>query len=449
MKVVIIGGVAGGMSTAFKAIRENPDLDITILEKEDYVSLGACGLPYYAGDVFEDEKRLFARTYEDAKKRNINLLQQHRVYEVDFNKKLVFAEDLSNPKNVEKKTFEYDHLVIATGAKAVPLNIEGIDSTNVYTITKPYIVKQLKEDLKDHKNIAIIGGGFIGVEMAEQLSKYEHLKINLYHSRDKLLNKVYDEKASFAIVNELQEHGVNVIFEERLQDVVAENGRVTEIITTNRRDEVDALILAVGFKPNTEIFTDERLEKIKNGAIVIDRYGRTSIKNVWSVGDCATVPHKFLDKVYIPLATSANKIGRQIGINLSRQPDNLFGPYESLASSSIKVGEMEFSTTGLTEKQAKELGFDYGVTEPVINSKPAYMPGSSPINFKIIYEKETYRILGARVFGKNDAVLRLLPFTTAIHAGLTTKDLGYYDYAYSPPFSLTWEAINTAANSAK
>lgn len=444
MKIVIIGGVAGGMSTAFKAIRENPKLDITVLEQEDYISFGAWGLPYYIGDIFNNiDEHLFSRSLEDAKKQNINLLQKHKVSSVDFDKKQVFARDLNTD---EEKIFEYDQLVIATGAIPFTPDIEGIDSDNVYSITKPYIVKELKENLDKYKNIAIVGGGFIGLEMAEQLANHKDLNINLYHSRDQLLNKVYDRKAGEAGAKELKDLGVNIHFNERLKDILVEDGKVKEIITTNRQDEIDALILAIGFRPNTDIFTDERLEKIDNGAIIIDKYGRTSIEGVWSVGDCATLPHKFLKDAYIPLATSANKIGRQIGINLSKDETDLFGAYESIGSSSVKVGNLEFGTTGLTEEQAQELEFDYAIAESEILNKPPYMPESSKIDFRIIYEKESYRILGARVFGERDAVLRLLPFTTAIHANLTSKDLAYYDYAYSPPFALTWEAVNTATS---
>ena len=392
------------------------------------------------------DKFSFARTLKDAKKRNINLLQKHKVYSVDFDKKQVFARDLDKD---EEKIFNYDKLVISTGAMPFSPDIEGIDSDNVFTITKPYIVKEFKNNLDKYKNIAIVGGGFIGVEVAEQLSKYKHLNINLYHSRDQLLNKVYDDKAGQAVADELKNLGVNVHFSERLKDVIVENGKVKEIITTNRQDKMDALVLATGFQPNTAIFTDENLKKLKNGAIIIDKYGRTSIEDVWSVGDCATVPHKFLKDAYIPLATSANKIGRQIGINLSKDKEDLFGPYESLGSSSVKVGKMEFGTTGLTEAQAKDLAYDYAIAESQISNKPGYMPDSSKIDFRIIYENKSYKILGARVFGERDAVLRLLPFTTAIHAGLTTEDLAYYDYAYSPPFALTWEAVNTAASVAK
>ena len=447
MKRVIIGGIAGGMSTAFKAIRENPQLDITVLEQENYISFGAWGLPYYIGDIFDNmDERLFSRTLEDAKKRNINLLQRHKVYSVDFDKKQVFARDLDKD---EEKIFKYDKLVIATGAVAFSPDIEGVKSNNVYSITKPYIVKELKKNLDKYKNIAIVGGGFIGVETAEQLAKYKNLNINLYHSRDQLLNNVYDKNAGQAVAGELKKLGVNVHFSERLKDLVGEEGKVKEVITTNRQDKVDALILAIGFRPNTGIFTDERLKKLKNGAIIIDKYGRTSIDDVWSVGDCATVPHKFLENPYIPLGTSANKIGRQIGINLSKEEKDLFGPYESIASSSVKVGSLEFATTGLTEAQAKDLGYDYAIAESEVLNKPGYMNDSSKINFRIIYENKSYKILGARVFGERDAVLRLLPFTTAIHANLTTKDLEYYDYAYSPPFALTWEAVNTAASIAK
>ena len=404
-------------------------------------------MPYYIGDIFDDiDKSLFIRNLEDAKEQGINLLQRHRVTEVDFDKKKALARDLDKD---EEKTFEYDQLVIATGATAFIPDIPGIDSDNVYSITKPYIVKDLKKNLDKYTNIAVVGGGFIGVEVAEQLAKQKDLNINVYHSRDQLLNKVYDKKAGERAAKELEELGINLHFSERLEDLVYQDGKVKEILTSNRKDPVDALILAIGFNPNTSIFGDERLEKLKNGAIVIDKYGRTSIPDVWSVGDCATVPHKFLDNPYIPLATSANKIGRQIGINLSREEKDLFGAYESIGSSSVKIGSLEFAITGLTEEQAEELGYDYDIAESQISNKPPYMNNSSKIDFRLIYEKETFKLLGARVFGKRDAVLRLLPFTTAIHAGITTKDLAYYDYAYSPPFALTWEAVNTASSIAK
>lgn len=444
MKIVIIGGVAAGMSAAFKAKRENPKLDITVLEREDYISFGACGLPYYIGDIFDDiEQNMYSRRLEDAQKKDINLLQKHKVTSVNFDKKQVFVNDLSNDID---KILDYDKLVISTGAVPFIPDMEGINSDNVYSITKPYMVKKLKDKLTSYKNIAIIGGGFIGVEVAEQLCKYKHLNVNLYHSRDQLLNKVYDRRAGEVIAEELKNLGVNIHFNERLKDIVVKGGKVKEIITTNRKDEIDALILAVGFRPNTDIFDDERLDKLRNGAIIIDKYGRTSVKDVWSAGDCATVPHKFLKDAYIPLATGANKIGRQIGINLSKNDDKLLALYESIGSSALKVGNLEFGTTGLTEAQAKELEYNYAVSESEVSSKPGYMPKSNKINFKVIYEKESYKVLGARVFGENDAVLRLLPFTTAIHANLTTEDLKYYDYPYSPPFAKTWDAVNVASS---
>lgn len=446
MKILIIGGVAGGMATAFKAKRENPDLDICVLEQEDYISFGACGLPYYTGDVFDEERRLFARRLEDAVKQGIQVLQRHRVDSVDFDKRLVQATDLVEDT---KKTFSYDQLVIATGAQPIQPKISGVDSNHVYSITKPYVANILKEKIYDYENIAIIGGGFIGVEMAEQLSKYLHLNISLFHSRDRLLNRVYDREASKVIEEELKVHRVKIYLNERLRAIESRNGAAHRIVTDQHKILVDAVILATGFRPNTGLFEDPRLDKLDNGAIVIDDYGRTSIKGVWAVGDCATVPHKFLQKAYIPLATSANKIGRQIGTNICRKEADFIPPYQSLSSSSLQVGDLEFATTGLTEDQARDLGYDYEITMTEINNKPGYMPNSRKINFLIIYEKESFKILGARTFGPRDAVLRILPLTTAIHAGITTKDLAYYDFPYSPPFSLTWEAINTAANSAK
>ncbi|MGO1371834.1 MAG: NAD(P)/FAD-dependent oxidoreductase, partial [Senegalia sp. (in: firmicutes)] len=191
---------------------------------------------------------MFTKTIEDARKKGINLLQKHEVKSVDFDEKKVFVEDLENAK---EKVFDYNELVIATGASPFIPDIEGINSENVYTLTKPYIAKDLKENIDNYKNIAIVGGGFIGVEVAEQLSRYDHLNISLYHSRDQLLNGVYDTKAGIAAKDEIEKLGVNIHFSERLEDVVAEDKTVKKIITSNRQDEVDAIILAIGVRPNT------------------------------------------------------------------------------------------------------------------------------------------------------------------------------------------------------
>ncbi len=374
------------------------------------------------------------------------MLVNHRVDSVDFDKKRVFSRDLKTTREV---VVDYDQLVIASGARPLIPKIDGIDAENVYTLTKPYEARRLKEDLNKYKKIAIIGGGFIGVETAEQLARNKNLNISLYHSRDQLLNKIYDSEAGKALEEEFTRLGVKLIFGERLKGLVFEEARVKELVTTNRKDRVDALILGLGFVPNTDIFDDKRLEKTKNGAIVIDKFGRTSIEDVWSVGDCATVPHKFLGNVHIPLGTSANKLGRLVGINLFRDPEDMTSLYESLGSSFIKVGELEFGSTGLNEAQAKSLGLDYKIASSLVRNKPPYMPGSFPINFRVIYEKKSKKLLGARVFGKEDANIRLHAFSVAISAGLTTDFLAYLDFAYSPPFNGVWEAINIAASVAK
>lgn len=405
-------------------------------------------MPYYVGDIVSDiDSSFFSRTPDDARKAGIDLLENHEVLSVDFQKKKLRARDLVGE---EEKVFYYDKLVIATGAKPLIPKLEGVDAKNVYTMTKPYEAKRLKEDLASYKSIAVVGGGFIGVEIAEQLSNYQGLDVTLYHSRDQLLNKIYDSEAGEALGQEMKRLGVNLVFRERLMEIVSQGERVREIITSNRRDRVDALVLGLGFLPNTQIFTDEALEKTKNGAIVIDEYGRTSVEDVWSVGDCATVHHKFLGNVHIPLGTSANKIGRQIGINLFKdKEEDMVGRFQSLGSSFIKVGELEFGSTGLNEEQAKALGLDFEVASIKTRNKPGYMPDSYPLNMKIIYERGSKKILGARVFGKRDANMRLHTLSLAIKVGLTTQELAYVDFAYSPPFNGAWEALNILGSAAK
>ncbi|MDO5725328.1 MAG: CoA-disulfide reductase [Tissierellia bacterium] len=442
MKIIIIGGVAAGMTAAAKAIREDKNADITVIEKEDYISFGACGLPYYIGEYFDDINRLYSASIEEMRERGINILSSHEAIDIDFDKKKVLVKSCVEEKEFE---LEYDRLMIATGGHPFVPKIEGIDAENVFTMTKPYDGKNFKDKLKDYDNIAVIGGGFIGVEIAEQLSERLGKNVRLYHSRDSLLNRVFDKDMAKGIEEELKRVGVEIIYNERLKDVVTEAGKVTEIITENRQDKVDAVILSVGFRPSTDFITDERLKKLKNGAIVVDNFGKTSIEDVFSAGDCATVPHKFLGNVNIPLATSANKMGKLIGINLVNTDGNLRGDYESVGSSVIKVGELEFASAGLTEDMARNLEIDYKVTTAEIYNHTPYMPNANKIKYKMLYKASDKTFIGAQIYGKNEAVLRILPFIVAIQEELSADELNYYDFPYAPPFALAWEGVNTAA----
>ena len=444
MEVLIIGGIAAGMSAAAKALRENKQANITLIEKSDYISLGACGLPYYLSDLIKDEKELYARTPQQMIDAGLNVLIKHEVLSVDFENKTALVLNLDTNKKFEQT---YDKLLIATGASAIIPQIDGVYSDNVYTITKPDMVNKLKDNLDKYENIVIVGGGFIGVEVAEQLSALDK-NVSLIQSNEYLMNGPFDSEFSEKIKDALIEANVKVYTNERVNEFVIDDNNVVEVISNNNKYKADAVIIAIGFRPNTS-FLNNQLKTLDNGAILINKYGETSIKDVFAAGDAASIIHKFKGDTYIPLATYANKLGRIIGINIVSPKDKWESFENALGSSSIKVGKYEAAATGLLEKDAKALNLNYKTTLIETNNHASYYPNPQKIMIKLVYDADDYTLYGAQVFGLDGAVLRASAFTTAISANLSTKELGYIDYAYSPPFASTWDAINVAANTAK
>lgn len=445
MEVVIIGGIAAGMGTAAKAARENPEANITVIEKEDYISFGACGLPYYLGNQFEDSNKMFARTIEQMEKSGIDIKIEHEATEIDYDGKVVHYKDL---KTDEEKSISYDRLMLATGANAIVPPILGVEAENVYTFNRLKAVQEIKDQLDEFEKVTIIGGGFIGVEVSEQLA---HLgkKVTVVEGLDRLMSAQFDVEFSDKIQGALEEEGVEIILDRFVEELVVDGNKVTGVKIKDQILETDLVILAIGFRPNTSFLKDDRLEMMPNGAIIIDPSGETSIPDVFAAGDNASSPHRQLGDVYLPLATMASKISRMIGTNIVSEDKKTMKFPGSLGSGAIKVGSYEAGRTGLSENEAKALGMVYKTTLITARNHGGYWPGSSPIDIKLVYEAETKKLLGAQLFGKRDTVLRMTGLTTAIHAGLTTDEIGFVDYSYAPPFSTTWEALNIAANTAK
>lgn len=442
MKIVIIGGVAAGMSAAAKAKRVNPDAEITVIEREDYISFGACGLPYYLGEEFTDEKEMFARTPDQIERLGIKLMLQHQVESVDVLNKSLNVKNLTTNELFQQ---EYDRLMIATGAKPYIPKIAGMDSDDVYTITKLAEVERLQSKLHEYQNLVIIGGGFIGVEVADQLTK-RGKNIQIIEMATKLMNRTFDSEFADKIEEAIKEEQVSVALEESVTQIETVNGRITTVHTTKGNYKADAVIIATGFIPNTA-FLDGQLDRLGNGAIKIDTYGRTSQKDIFAAGDCASIPHRLLGDVYLPLATTANKMGRIVGINIGgTQTQEYVG---TLGSSAIKVGGYEAAATGITEKSAVEKGLDVKTTCIEVPNHSNYYGVQEKIMIKLVYDRKTKVLYGAQLFGKNETVLRATGLAVAIHAKMTTQELGFVDFAYAPPFSSTWEALNVVANTAK
>ena len=441
MKVIIIGGIAAGMSAAAKFKRLSPNDDVVVYEKGDIVSFGACGLPYYVGGFFDDSNEMIARTPEAFREAGVEIHTKHEVTNVDFSNKKVTVKNLNTNEVLEES---YDKLMIASGARAIIPPIKNIDLENVVTLKSMDDGNKLRELMskEENKKIAIIGAGFIGLEAAEA-AKHRGKEVTVIQLQDRVLQEVFDKDITDLLEEELRENGVNLLLSETVTELIGD-GKVSKVKTNKREIEADIVILATGVKPNTDFLNCDEIKMIRNGAIVVDKYGRTSVEDVYAAGDCATINSLITDReIYVPLATGANKLGRIVGENLAGQNNSFQG---SMASSCIKVMDMEAARTGLSEKEVLNLGFNYKTKFITDMNQTSYYPGRERIYVKLIYDAHTRVILGGQVAGYKDAVQRCNVLAACIYAKMTTEQLGMLDLCYAPPFSRTWDVLNVAVN---
>lgn len=445
MRVIIIGGVAAGMSAAAKLKRLQPDYEVVVYEKTDIVSFGACGLPYFVGGFFEDSNEMIARSAEKFIESGIDLNLFCEVTKVDSNNNKLIVHNLKT-----NETFEdhYDKLMIATGASSIIPNIENINLDNVSTLKNMEDGKRLKELLskEENKNVVIIGAGFIGLEAVEA-AKQKGKNVTVFQLEDRILQAVFDKEITDVLEEEIRSHNVDLRLDESVTKLIGDK-KVSKVITS-KGDSVDAdiVIIATGVRPNTSFLKDTNIEMLPNGALIVNEYGETSIKDIYAAGDCATIRNAVTNKdVYVPLATGANKLGRIVGENLAGLNNTFQG---SLSSSCIKVMNMEAASTGLTENMAKKLNLDYKTTFISDYNQTTYYPGRNKIYVKLIYDAKTKVILGGQVAGFKDSVQRANVLAAAILGKLTTNQLGMLDLCYAPPFARTWDVLNVAGNVSK
>ena len=444
MKVIIVGGVAAGMSAAAKLKRANKEAQITVYEKSRHVSFGACGLPYFVGNFFEDSQKMIARTVEQFNASGITVNIEHEVLNVDTDNKCITVKNLLTG---ETFTDTYDKLMIATGASAIIPPIKNVDLKHVYTLKSMEDGEALKHAMQNEalKRVAIVGAGFIGLEVVEAAKQYGK-EVHVFQLNDRVLVDTFDKEITDLLEEELRAHDVHLHLSQTVTELVGDEA-VTQIKTNDETFDVDIVVLTAGVRPNTSFLKGTGIEMLRNGALVIDHEGRTSIEDIYAAGDCASINHILKpEPAYIPLATVANKMGRIIGENLAGAHHTFNG---SLASACLKVMNLEAGRTGLSEQEAINLGINYKTVFITDMNQTSYYPGQSKINVKLIYNADTKVILGGQIVGRKDAVQRVNVLATAIFAGLTTDQLAMLDLCYAPPFARTWDVLNIAGSVAK
>ena len=435
MRHVIIGGNAAGMSVAAKLKRSAPDDTVVVYEKSKIVSFGSCGLPYYVGGYFNDHTRMFSRSPEAFIKGGIDLRLDHEVVGVDTERKELTVLD------AKKDTFidSYDTLVVATGATAIIPPLEGIELSNTFTLRTLQDGDAIRRAIDaTGPHAVVVGGGFIGLEIVEALKK-QGKEVRLVELEDRLLKPAVGKEVSDLILQELLEQEVQVSLGERV--IRFEGNHVVKTVVTDKGSyPADMVVLSIGIRPQTGFLKDAGIGMLRNGAIIVDETGKSSIEDVYAVGDCAAVRQMNSEKVlYSPLATSANKLGRVVGEILGGGARSYPG---SLNSACVKVFELEVARTGTTD-------VDSDSTDAVVikdKNQTSYYPGQEDILLKLVFDKGSKRILGAEIAGKNGAALRIDAIAMAIQLRGTVEDLAMADFCYAPPFARTWDVMNIAGN---
>ncbi|MCG9647426.1 CoA-disulfide reductase [Vibrio brasiliensis] len=440
MKVVVVGGSAAGMSFAAKYKRNQPSDEVIVLDKRDYISFGACGLPYFAGGMFDDTERMISRTPEQAIQSGLDVRVETEMVALDRAEKQITIRQQG-----EESTIDYDMLVIATGARPIVPPFGDFNPEHVYTLTSMEDGLAVKEALQDSskQRVCVIGGGFIGLEVfdaAHLLNKH----VTIIEREQHVMSRQFSPEMIEAVEGAICESGAELktgCSVSAIRDA-EQGGYIVE--TDNGNVEADVVILSLGFKPNTESF---ELPKAVNGALLVDEFGATEDAHIYAVGDCAVVHHMALEKsVYLPLATTANKQARMMADKLAGKDTYMTG---FLGSSCLKVLDYELACTGVSELLAKEHGLDVKVSTISDKNQTDYYPGQEDIKVKLVYHPQTNVLLGGEIVGKKGAVGRINALAVAITAKMTTQQLGYMDFCYAPPFARTWDALNVAGNVAK
>ncbi|AGB41245.1 NAD(FAD)-dependent dehydrogenase [Halobacteroides halobius DSM 5150] len=440
MKIIVIGGVAAGTSTAAKAQRELPKAEITIFEQDSDISYSGCGLPYYISDLIEKREDVIVYTPERFEARKGPRVEaQHTVKKIIPDKKQVIVKNVL--QNTEKK-ITYDKLVIATGAKPIVPRLAGVDLDNIFTLRNVNSADRIKEFITANKpqKAVIIGGGYIGLEMAESLLEYE-LDITVVEMADQLLTN-FDRDMAEIIEENLTSKGIKIITNDGASEFKGEQKVNTVVTQSGQEIETDFVLLAIGVEPNVKLAKDANIELGSTGAIKVNKQMETSISDIYAAGDCVENNHLITNNpVWIPLGSTANKQGRVAGNSLAEVEDSFDG---ILGTAITKICNLAVARTGLTAREAKKEGYQIVTSTIKAGNHAGYYPGYKKINIKLIVDEITGKILGAQIIGETGVDKRIDVLATAIYNEMKADELIDLDLAYAPPFSVPKDGIMIA-----
>ncbi|MBZ0312344.1 MAG: CoA-disulfide reductase [Clostridium butyricum] len=436
-KIIIVGGVAGGASTAARLRRLDENAEIIMFEKGEYISFANCGLPYYIGEIIKEREKLIVQTVDEMiNKFNLDIRNLSEVVKIDKENNKITVKNLKNNEIYEES---YDTLVLSPGASPIKPNIRGIEECeNLYTLRNIPDTDKIKAyvDNKKPRKAIVIGGGFIGLEMAENLRE-RGLDITLVEAGNQVMAPLDIEMA--AIVHDvLIDKDVKLILNDGVKEFKDKGKRV--VLSSGKEIETDLIILSIGVRPETSIVKEAGIELNERGGIIVDKHMKTSVDNIYALGDAVEIID-FVNKkpAMIPLAWPANRQGRIVADNICGRNSSYKG---SLGSSVAKIFDYTVATTGNNEKTLKKLGIDYKAIHIHPGSHAGYYPGAFPISFKMLFNPKDGRILGAQGIGIDGVEKRIDIISTAIKGNLNVFDLQDIEPCYAPPYNSAKDPVN-------
>ncbi|MGD2107595.1 MAG: FAD-dependent oxidoreductase [Nitrosopumilaceae archaeon] len=442
VKVLVIGGVAAGTTAASQAKRSKPDVDVTLVQEESHVSYGSCGMPYVFEKLVPSFDDLIVRSANEFKEKyGIKVFTNTKAIKISPPEKKVTC---INTQTNEELVFEYDKLIIATGARSIQPPIKGIDQKNVFSLRTLTDGKNLYKSIPNAKSCVIIGAGLVGLEMAEAF-KNQGLDVTVIEMDTRILSRMVNENLSEIVSNHIVQKGVVLKLDEQVMEISTDKEDQKIVTTKNFTIKTDFVLVGVGVRPNSELAQEAGIDQGIAKAIKVDSKMRTNLADIYAVGDCATARNYVTDKdSYLPLGTTANKQGRIAGRNCV---ENDLYSFEGIAASAItKVFDLLVGSTGLSLKDAQNEDFE--AVENMIegHTRAKYYPDGKKIWINLVADKSTHRILGAQIVGEEFVKGRIDQIALALFLKAKVEDLIHYDWCYVPPVSPVIDPLNIAAS---
>ncbi|MBM7688644.1 NADH oxidase [Enterococcus ureilyticus] len=442
MKVVVVGCTHAGTAAVKSILTNHPNAEVTVYERNDNVSFLSCGIALYVGGVVKEADSLFYSSPEELASLGATVKMEHEVETIDVNHKTVTAKDLNTGK-IETK--EYDKLVMTTGSWPIVPPIKGIEAENILLCKNFNQANVIIERAKDAKKVVVVGGGYIGIELVEAFVE-SGKEVTLIDGLDRILNKYLDKPFTDVLEKELVDRGVTLALGENVQEFQSNaSGHVNKVITPSQEFEADMVIMCVGFSPNTALLKD-KVDMLPNGAIVVDKYMKSSNPDIFAAGDSAVVHYNPSNTTnYIPLATNAVRQGMLVGHNLAEDKLAYRG---TQGTSGLYLFGWKIGSTGVTLESAKLNNLDVAATQFEDNYRPEFMPTTENVMMELVYEKGTNRIVGGQLMSKYDITQSANTLSLAVQNKMTVEDLALSDFFFQPHFDRPWNYLNLLAQAA-